>query len=205
MMSKATIMLDSSNKFITEALSNQFSNALAGNRLESVNFHFKDFDGVAYHMSNPNDDKNKIMVHLQLSIYLSYYEELQEHGINERIRQEYGVYVTEIPEPQYNISLIYDLTEIPQKYDDLIFKAARLKRNCLASNAAMLDKTELSYIIEKMKQCIAEEYQNVEIHGKRASQTAPQVIFSLGEPPLELKNSNARISEGIGYVTFELA
>ncbi|KRZ59433.1 Actin-related protein 2/3 complex subunit 2 [Trichinella nativa] len=232
MMSKATIMLDSSNKFITEALSNQFSNALAGNRLESVNFHFKDFDGVAYHMSNPNDDKNKIM----LSIYLSYYEELQEHGINERIRQEYGVYVAEIPEPQYNISLIYDLTEIPQKYDDLIFKAARLKRNCLASvfekyfefqergdagqNRAVIHyREDETMYVEAKSDRVTVIFSTVfndpadiiigkiflqEIHGKRASQTAPQVIFSLGEPPLELKNSNARISEGIGYVTFVL-
>ncbi|KRY72918.1 Actin-related protein 2/3 complex subunit 2 [Trichinella pseudospiralis] len=214
-MSKATIMLDSNNKFITEALSNQFSNALAGNRLESVNFHFKDFDGVAYHMSNPNDDKNKIM----LSIYLSYYEELQEHGINERIRQEYGIYVAEKPEPQYNISLIYDLTEIPQKYDDLIFKAARLKRNCLASvfekyfefqergdagqNRAVIHyREDETMYAGRISECSASIKQ--EIHGKRASQTAPQVIFSLGEPPLELKNSNARISEGIGYVTFVL-
>ncbi|KRY91892.1 Actin-related protein 2/3 complex subunit 2 [Trichinella pseudospiralis] len=231
-MSKATIMLDSNNKFITEALSNQFSNALAGNRLESVNFHFKDFDGVAYHMSNPNDDKNKIM----LSIYLSYYEELQEHGINERIRQEYGIYVAEKPEPQYNISLIYDLTEIPQKYDDLIFKAARLKRNCLASvfekyfefqergdagqNRAVIHyREDETMYVEAKSDRVTVIFSTVfndpadiiigkiflqEIHGKRASQTAPQVIFSLGEPPLELKNSNARISEGIGYVTFVL-
>lgn len=38
--------------------------------------------------------------------------------------------------------------------------------------------------------------------GRRASQTAPQVLFSHREPPLELKNTNARIGDNIGYITF---
>jgi hypothetical protein len=38
--------------------------------------------------------------------------------------------------------------------------------------------------------------------GRRASHTAPQVLFSHREPPLELANSNARVGDNIGYVTF---
>lgn len=45
--------------------------------------------------------------------------------------------------------------------------------------------------------------------GRRASQTAPQVLFSCKEPPLELRNANAcPISDGkvchTGYITFVL-
>lgn len=40
---------------------------------------FIDFDGVLYHISNPNGDKTKVMV----SISLKFYKELQEHGADE--------------------------------------------------------------------------------------------------------------------------
>lgn len=47
-----------------------------------------DFDGVLYHISNPNGDKTKVMV----SISLKFYKELQEHGADEvRRRNEQAV------------------------------------------------------------------------------------------------------------------
>lgn len=38
--------------------------------------------------------------------------------------------------------------------------------------------------------------------GRRASHTAPQVLFSHKEPPLELANTDAKVGDNIGYVTF---
>lgn len=38
--------------------------------------------------------------------------------------------------------------------------------------------------------------------GRRASHTAPQVLFSHREPPLELQSTDARIGDNIGYITF---
>lgn len=38
--------------------------------------------------------------------------------------------------------------------------------------------------------------------GRRASHTAPQVLFSHREPPMELANTEARVGDNIGYVTF---
>lgn len=38
--------------------------------------------------------------------------------------------------------------------------------------------------------------------GRRASQTAPQILFTHRDPPLELMNTSARIGENIGYITF---
>lgn len=40
--------------------------------------------------------------------------------------------------------------------------------------------------------------------GRRASHTAPQVLFSHREPPLELQNTDARVGADIGYITFGL-
>jgi len=40
--------------------------------------------------------------------------------------------------------------------------------------------------------------------GRRASHTAPQVLFSHREPPLELQDTDARVGDNIGYITFVL-
>lgn len=38
--------------------------------------------------------------------------------------------------------------------------------------------------------------------GRRVSQTSPQVLFTHKEPPLELQDTNARIGDEVGYITF---
>ena len=38
--------------------------------------------------------------------------------------------------------------------------------------------------------------------GRRASHTAPQVLFSHREPPLELASTDAMVGDNIGYITF---
>lgn len=38
--------------------------------------------------------------------------------------------------------------------------------------------------------------------GRRASQTSPQVLFTHKEPPLELQDTNARVGDEVGYITF---
>ncbi|KAG8429523.1 hypothetical protein GDO86_019955, partial [Hymenochirus boettgeri] len=40
--------------------------------------------------------------------------------------------------------------------------------------------------------------------GRRASHTAPQVLFNHREPPLELKDTDAAVGDNIGYITFVL-
>jgi actin related protein 2/3 complex subunit 2 len=38
--------------------------------------------------------------------------------------------------------------------------------------------------------------------GRRASHTAPQVLFSHREPPLELQDTGTIVNDCIGYITF---
>merc|ERR1739838_949638 len=40
--------------------------------------------------------------------------------------------------------------------------------------------------------------------GKKASHTAPTVLFNNKEPPEDLKDTDARTGEGVGYITFVL-
>lgn len=46
--------------------------------------------------------------------------------------------------------------------------------------------------------CLLQEFKE----GRRASHTAPQVLFSHREPPLELKDTDAAVGDNIGYITF---
>ena len=38
--------------------------------------------------------------------------------------------------------------------------------------------------------------------GRRGSQTAPQVLFSHAEPPIELQDTDALKGDNVGYITF---
>lgn len=122
------ILLEINNRIIEETLTLKFSNALAGNKPDVVDVTVADFDGVLYHVSNPGEDRTKVRV----SISLKFYKDLQEHGADELIQREYGQYLTE-PEDGYNVSILFDLENIPSNHKELVKKAGLLKRNCFAS------------------------------------------------------------------------
>jgi actin related protein 2/3 complex subunit 2 len=127
------ILLEIKNRIIEETLKLRFDNAKAGNKPENVDVTFADFDGVLFHISNPNGDKSK----LRLSASLKFYKELQEHGASELLKREYGSYICAANEEGYNISLEFDLEKIGalpfDAIETIITKASLLKRNCFAS------------------------------------------------------------------------
>lgn len=123
------ILLDVNNKAIYEALSIRFEAATKNQKPESTKLIIADFDGVVYHLSNPSDDRTKLC----LSILLHFYKDLKEHGADELLKREYGQYLMSSPEQDYSVSLLFDLTNIPQDWKDLAMKASLLKRNCFAS------------------------------------------------------------------------
>ena len=47
--------------------------------------------------------------------------------------RQYGEYIMKPPEANYNVSLLFDLTKLPEDWKDLAMKASLLKRNCFAS------------------------------------------------------------------------
>ena len=195
-----------------------------------------DFDGVLYHISNINGDKSKIRV----SICLKFYRDLQAHGADELLKREYGSFIQTPPEEGHNVTLVYDLKELPKEEserDKIITKAGLLKRNCFASvfekyfefqengeegqKRAVIHyrddetlyveakpdrvtvifstifKDETDVIIGKV---FMQEFKE----GRKASATAPQVLFSHREPPRELDKTDARTGDNIGYITFVL-
>ncbi|VDP28009.1 unnamed protein product [Soboliphyme baturini] len=194
---------------------------------ESINVSFADFDGVLFHISNPDNDKNLID--------LKFYKELQEHGADELLRREYGDLLRDIPEEGYSTSLVYDLSKIPSDYTELVHKAGLLKRNCFASvfekyfdfqekgelghkRAVIHYRDDETMYVEARSDRVTvifsitfKDADDVVIgklfmqefnQGRKGSQTAPQVLFTYGEAPLELKNTDAKVGDNIGYITF---
>ncbi|KAG8004554.1 Actin-related protein 2/3 complex subunit 2 [Nibea albiflora] len=173
-----------------------------------------DFDGVLYHISNPNGDKTKVML----------------------LKRVYGNFLVS-PEAGYNVSLLYDLDALPANKDEVIHQAGMLKRNCFASvfekyfkfqeegkegeqRAVVHYRDDESMYVEAKKDRVTVVFSTVfkddddviigkvfmqEFkEGRRASHTAPQVLFSHREPPLELKDTDAAVGDNIGYITFVL-
>ncbi|CAM9538175.1 actin-related protein 2/3 complex subunit 2 [Petromyzon marinus] len=226
------ILLEINNRIIEETLTLKFDNALAGNKPDSVDITFADFDGVLYHISNPGGDKSKVMV----SISLKFYAELQKYDADKLLKREYGSYLVE-PESGYNVSLLYDLDNVSANKAEDISRAGLLKRNCFASvfekyfefqekgmegeNRAVIHyrDDETMYVEAKRDRVtvvfstvfkddddvvIGKVFMQEFKEGRRASQTAPQVLFNHRDPPLELKDTDAAVGDNIGYITFVL-
>ncbi|MGH0118366.1 UNVERIFIED_CONTAM: hypothetical protein FKN15_047771 [Acipenser sinensis] len=226
------ILLEINNRIVEETLALKFESASNGNKPDTVEVTFADFDGVLYHISNPNGEKSKVMV----SISLKFYKELQDHGADELLKRVYGNFMVS-PETGYNVSLLYDLDNIPANKEDVIHQAGILKRNCFASvfekyfkfqeegregekRAVVHYREDETMYLEAKKDRVTVVFSTVfkddddviigkvfmqEFkEGRRASHTAPQVLFSHREPPLELKDTDAAVGDNIGYITFVL-
>ncbi|KAL4221899.1 Actin-related protein 2/3 complex subunit 2 [Mactra antiquata] len=121
------ILLEIHNRIVVETLTAKIKNALEGNKPDTVDITVADFDGVLFHLSNPSE-KSKIRV----SISLHFYNDLKEHGANELIKREYAGMLTDT-EDGYNVSVVFDLENIPSNWEEQVQKAGLLKRNCFAS------------------------------------------------------------------------
>uniref|UniRef100_A0A3B4WW01 Arp2/3 complex 34 kDa subunit n=1 Tax=Seriola lalandi dorsalis TaxID=1841481 RepID=A0A3B4WW01_SERLL len=205
------ILLEINNRIIEETLTLKFDGASNGTKPEAVDVTFADFDGVLYHISNPNGDKTKVMV----SISLKFYKELQEHGADE----------------------VQHAHTHTHTHTHVVHQAGMLKRNCFASvfekyfkfqeegkegeqRAVVHYRDDESMYVEAKKDRVTVVFSTVfkddddviigkvfmqEFkEGRRASHTAPQVLFSHREPPLELKDTDAAVGDNIGYITFVL-
>ncbi|XP_054161070.1 actin-related protein 2/3 complex subunit 2-like [Oppia nitens] len=227
------ILLEINNRVVEDILRVKIQEIESNNKIESVDVTAADFDGVLFHISNINGDKAKI----RISISLKFYKELQIHGADDLLRREYGSLLMTPPEDGYNVSLLFDLKNLPQNYEEVIQKAGLLKRNCFASvfekyfefqeqgcegqkRAVIHYRDEETMYVEAKPDrvtvvfsTIFKDEDDIVIgkvfmqefkEGRKASQTAPQVLFSHREPPMELQNTEARVGDNIGYITFVL-
>lgn len=226
------ILLEIKNRIIEDTLLTKFENALSGGKPDGIDINVADFDGVLFHVSNPDGNKLKLLV----SVSLKFYKDLEQHGADELLQREYGDYLT-TPEPGFNVSLLFDLENAPANKEEVAAKAALLKRNCFASVFERYFNYQSQEITGKKKAVI--NYRDDETmyvsarkdrvtvvfstvfkddddviigkvfmqefkEGRKASHNAPQVLFSHREPPRELNDTGAKVGDNIGYITFVL-
>ncbi|PAV86776.1 hypothetical protein WR25_05427 [Diploscapter pachys] len=227
------ILLEQNNRIISELLELKFNNAKEGGKPDSVNSNFADFDGVLYHISNPGGDKTKLLLSISLKFYKDLQEHGADALIRREYgpymtSPEPGYNVSLLFDlnslPQDTGALIHKASMLKrncfasvfEKYfefqeageegqkravinyreDETMYIEAKADRVTVIFSTIFKDQDDV--IIGKV---FLQEFRE----GRKASQTAPSVLYSLGEPPLELKGlPGARIGDNVGYITFVL-
>lgn len=226
------ILLEINNRIVEETLLVKFKNALSGVKPESIDVRIADFDGVLFHISNVNNDKTKVRVSISLQFYKQLQEhgadELlrREYGdLLTDVEDGYNVSVlidlenipTNWEHIAHKIGLLkrncfasvfekyFDFQEkgesgnkravINYRKDETLYVEAKADRVTVVFSTIFRDEDDV--VIGKVFMQELKE-------GRKASHTAPQVLFSHREPPLELTNTDARVGDNIGYVTFVL-
>lgn len=227
------ILLETKNRIIVDTLTFKFEIAEAGGKQDSADVTIADFDGATYHISN-QDDKTKLRISISLKFYKDLESHgadslLQRvYGANLASCPESGYNVTLVydlaDKNQINNSkaLIEQaallkrncFAAVFEKYfeaqeqgksikravvnyrdDETMYVEAKKDRVTVIFSTVFKDETDV--IIGKV---FMQEFKE----GRRASSTAPQVLFSHKEPPLELRGSDAAVGDNIGYITFVL-
>ncbi|KAF6773245.1 hypothetical protein AHF37_06938 [Paragonimus kellicotti] len=215
------IFLELHNRAVEELLLVKFENAKQGLKHEKLDHILADFDGVVYRVHSLPNDKSKIVV----SISLNFFPELQEHGADEFLQREYGVYLCGQSEQGCSVSLVYDLDHLPADYEQLARQASLLKRNCFAA------VFERFFEFHALCEGTAEGLKRAVIHNRadetlyiQAQADRVTVIFSTifkdpddviigkvflqelneGSPPAELMGTDAAIGDNVAYITFVL-
>jgi len=130
------ILLEFHNRVIQETLKTRFRSLTTGEgKVKVVDVTVADFDGCLYHISNGDgEDPNPGVVFVSIS--LQYYHELQQHGVDDFLKAEYGSMFVE-PEQGYNATLRIELGAVVEESEKIIDQVSKLKRNCFA---AVFDK-----------------------------------------------------------------
>lgn len=205
-----------------------------GTKLESVDTTVADFDGVLYHISSLSGDKAKIRVSISLKFFKELQahgaDELlkREYGSFLTSPPEDGYSVTLV----YDLKAITAqekedilrksgllkrncFASVFEKYfefqekgeegqkravihyrdDETLYVEAKPDRVTVIFSTVFKDESDV--VIGKV---FMQEFKE----GRKASHTAPQVLFSHREPPMELANTDARTGDNIGYITFVL-
>jgi hypothetical protein len=85
-------------------------------RPSSLDVAFVDYDGVRFHMTTP--EKKTVLL---LSMHIRCWDELVKYGARDILKREYGSLLAPQSEPEYNVSLLIDLEQVPQAPGKYIF------------------------------------------------------------------------------------
>ena len=204
------ILLELENKIVSDTLTYKFENA---GKPTSIDVTVADFDGVLYKIYNPDGEKS----HIAVAISLKFFSDLQKYGADEYLMKEYGDYYFSPPEgfdfavifkldnlpTDYSaivkqVSLLkrncfasvfqkmFDAQSvggneravINYRDDETLYIDAKEDRVTVIFGTVFKDEDDVIY-----GKVFMQEFKE----GRKASQTAPQVLFSHCDPPRESK------------------
>jgi len=226
------ILLETNNRIIEETLTLKIRNALSGQKPEGIGIKFADFDGVLYKLSNPDNDKSKINISISLKFYKELAQHGAESVLKREygdyivapiegfdvtiqldltnIPDDWEALVTRLGLLKRNcfaavFEKYFDFQEageegnstavVHYRDDETMYVEAKADRVTVIFSTVFKDADDI--ILGKV---FMQEFKE----GRKASATAPTVLFSNKEPPLGLKDTEARTGEGVGYITFVL-
>jgi len=226
------ILLEVNNRIVEETLTVKIKNALSDQKPESVLVTVADFDGVLYRISNPKEDKTKVNVSISLKFYKELQEHGADDVLKREygdllVAADDGFDVT----VQIDLSNIPDNWEeivkkcgllkrncfaaVFEKYfefqekeevgqqravinyrdDETMYVEAKSDRVTVIFSTIFKDASDI---------ILSEVFMREFKEGRKATATAPTVLFNNKEPPEDLKSTDARTGEGVGYITFVL-
>jgi len=226
------ILLEVNNRIVEETLTVKIKNAQSGQKPESVLVTVADFDGVLYRISNPKDDRTKVNVSISLKFYKELQVHgadtvlKREYG-DLLVAADDGFDVTvqldlsNIPENWEEIVKKCGLLKrncfaaVFEKYfefqekeevgqekavihyrdDETMYVEAKADRVTVIFSTIFKDASDI---------ILSEVFMREFKEGRKATHTAPTVLFNNKEPPEDLKDTDARTGEGVGYITFVL-
>lgn len=227
------ILLEVNNRIVEETLSVKIKNALSGQKPESVLVTIADFDGVLYRISNPKDnDKTKVNVSISLKFYKELqvhgadavlkreYGDLlvaADDGFDVTVQLDLGNIPDNWEEIVKKCGLLkrncfaavfekyFEFQEkgeegqqravIHYRDDETMYVEAKSDRVTVIFSTIFKDASDI---------ILSEVFMREFREGRKASHTAPTVLFNNKEPPEDLKLTDARTGEGVGYITFVL-
>lgn len=206
----------------------------ADSKLDAVDVTVADFDGVLFHLSNYEDCRTKIRISISLKFFRDLQEHgaedvlkrvygdllmpTAEAGFNVSLLVDLKTTHIEKREQIFKqVGLLKRncFASVFEKYfefqergeeghkravihyrdEETLYVEAKSDRVTVIFSTVFKDETDI--VMSKVFMSELKE-------GRKASHTSPQVLFSHRDPPMELKNTDARTGDNIGYITFVL-
>jgi len=198
----------------------------------SIDIKVSDFDGCLYHVGNPDNNKSQLVISISLKFYgqlekhgvneylKKIYGDLMtepETGYDISLLVDLENLPTDREELVKKVGLLKRncFAAVFERYFDFLEREEESKEKAVINYR----DGETMYVNAKADRCtvifstlfgdaddviIGKVFMQEFKEGRRASQTAPQVLFSHKDPPRELEGSNAARGDNIGYITFVL-
>lgn len=228
------ILLEVNNRVVEDVLRVKWAEIDSNQKLDFVDVRVADFDGVLFHLSSYEQDKTKIRISILLKFFRDLekhgaedllkrvYGDLLMPVAEDGFSVSLLINLESVPKDKREIVIKKAgllkrncFASVFEKYfqfqergedghhravihyrdEETMYIEAKSDRVTVIFSTVFKDETDI--VIGKV---FMQEFKE----GRKASHTSPQVIFSHRDPPMELRDTDARKGDNIGYITFVL-